>query len=264
MHRYGKLVTLEKYHHSEIQEVIDRNRRIGTGITGCLASPLFNPKTLDRVYAEIQKENREYSKKLGIPESIRTTVIKPSGTVSKVLDMDGYEGIHPAFSRYIIQRIRFASNDTLIPFLRSAGHQIEPVQRLDGTTDHGTLVVDFYVEAPKGYPVADEDWGMTKQLETVSTAQRHWADQSVSVSVYYSRVDIPKIKDWLMNNLDEIKTISFLSYQDHGFAQAPKEKITQEEYENLSEKIKQIPIDKITGGDIESQEDCSAGFCPVK
>jgi ribonucleotide reductase alpha subunit len=264
MHRYGKRVTMEKYHHEEIQEVIKRNRRIGTGITGCLASPLFNTATLDRVYGEIQRENVRYSKQLGIPESIRTTVIKPSGTVSKVLDMDGYEGIHPAYSRYIIQRVRFASNDPLIPHLRDAGHHIEPVRKLDGTTDHGTLVVDFYVEAPKGYPVADEDWDMEKQLETVLLAQKHWADQSVSVSVYYKREEVSQVKKWLTNNLENIKTISFLAHSDHGFAQAPKEKITADQYERLSKRIKPVPIDKITDEGVVDVENCEGGVCPVK
>lgn len=103
MHRWGKRVTEEKYHWSGSDEVVKRNRRIGTGITGCLQSPLFNPKTLDAAYAAIQEENRKYSKELGIPESIHTTVVKPSGTISKVFDMQGYEGIHPAFSRYFIR-----------------------------------------------------------------------------------------------------------------------------------------------------------------
>lgn len=264
MHRYGKRVTMEHYHHEEIEEVVHRNRRIGTGITGCLASPLFNPDTLDRVYQEIQKENVRYSKELGIPESIRTTVIKPSGTVSKVLDMSGYEGIHPAYSRYIIQRIRFAANDSLIPLLREAGHHIEPVKKLDGTLDHGTLVVDFYVQAPDGRPVADEDWDTWKQLDTYKLAQKHWSDQSVSVSVYYRKDEIGKIKDWIRDNLKEIKSISFLCHNDHGFVQAPKEKITAEQYEKLSKNIQPIDIDEISEGNELTGLECEGGICPVK
>jgi ribonucleoside-triphosphate reductase len=264
MHRYGKRVTMDKYHHEEIQEVISRNRRIGTGITGCLSSNLFSPAILDRVYDSIQRENIKYSKQLGIPESIRTTVIKPSGTVSKVLDMDGYEGIHAAFSRHIIQRIRFGANDQLIPLLREAGHHIEPVQKLDGTLDHNTLVVDFYVEAPLGYPVVDEGFDTWQQLDVVKMAQRHWADQSVSVTVYYKRDEIPKVKEWLQNNIDEIKTISFLCQNDHGFAQAPKEKITQEQFEKLSAKLKKVPLDQITEGLQIDEIECEGGACPVK
>lgn len=263
MHRYGKRATMEKFHHEQIQEVVNRNRRVGTGITGCLASPLFDPRVLDRAYQAIQEENVSYSKELGIPESIRTTVIKPSGTVSKVLDMDGYEGIHPAYSRYIIQRVRFAANDPLIPLLREARHYMEPVRKLDGTMDLNTLVVDFYVQAPAGSPVADENYSTWDQLKDVQMAQRHWADQSVSVSVYYKREDISKIKTWLADNIKNLKTISFLAHAEHGFAQAPKEKITAEQFEKLSSDIKPIDFERIGSGDIDSG-DCATGVCPVK
>lgn len=264
MHRWGKRVTCEKYHQEKSQEVVSRNRRVGTGITGCLRSDLFVPKTLDRAYAAIQKENTAYSKELGIPESIRTTVIKPSGTMSKVLDMNGYEGIHAAFSRYIIQRVRFAANDPLVPLLRVSGHNIEPVIKFDGTADLGTVVVDFYETAPADYPVADENWDLWKQLDAVKMAQKHWADQSVSVTAYYKKEQIPELKKWLEENLQYLKTISFLCHNDHGFKQAPKEAITKEKYEELSKYIRPIDVDLVgTGNGLDGLE-CSSGACPIK
>lgn len=263
MHRYGKRVTMEHFHHPDIQEVVNRNRRVGTGIAGCLISPLFNAKTLDRVYAEIQDENRKYSKELGIPESIRTTVVKPGGTTPKVLDLGGYEGISPAFSRYIIQRVRFDSNDVLIPHLIKAGHHIEPEKRLDGTLNHNTQVANFYIAAPDGGPVADEDFNTWKQLDALKLAQEHWSDQAVSTSVYYDRKDIPKLKGWLYANLDNLKSISFLCLREHGFAQAPKEAITKDEFEKMSAKIKSIEMDDIGDGPMVSTE-CEGGFCPVR
>lgn len=263
MHRWGKRVTTESYHIPQVQEVIERNRRIGTGITGCLETPtLFNPKVLDEVYMAIQSENVSYSKQLGIEESIRTTVIKPSGTMSKMFDCRG-EGIHAAYSRYFIQRIRFSSNDPLIPILRAAGHYMEPSIRLDGTLDVNTLVVDFYTETPQGIPVADEGWDTWKQLDVLKMAQKHWADQSVSVTVYYKKEEIPQIKAWLSDNLKYLKTISFLCHSDHGFKQAPKEAVSKEAYEKGASKIKNIEMDEIGTGELESQE-CAGGICPVK
>jgi ribonucleoside-triphosphate reductase len=265
MHRYGKRVTLEHYHHPISEEVIKRNRRIGTSITGCLASPLFTPKILDRVYGEIQKENVFYSKKLDIPESIRTTTINPGGTFSKMFDQEGYEGIHPAFSRYIIQRIRFASTDPLIPLLRKSGHKIEPQMRFDGSLDQSTLVVDFYVQAPNNQPVADEDWDTWKQLDVVKMVQQYWADQAVSVTVYYKKDEIPELKVWLADNLQYLKTISFLCQDDHGFLQAPKEKITEEQFNKLSVKIKPIDVELIGNGfELLSSLECAGGVCPVR
>jgi ribonucleoside-triphosphate reductase (thioredoxin) len=263
MHRWGKRVTCETYHQPLAEEVVKRNRRIGTGITGCLESPLFNPQTLDRAYQAIQSENESYSNSLSIPESIRTTVVKPSGTMSKVMDCAG-EGIHPAYSRYFIQRIRLAANEPLIPFLREAGHHIEPVVKFDGTLDHKTLVVDFYQQTPAGMPVADEDFDTFKQLDALMLAQKHWSDQSVSVTVYYKRQDLPKIKQWLSDNLKYLKTISFLCHNDHGFKQAPKEAITEHQFNELSKKI--LPVEE---SDIEIHNDtvdleCASGACPIK
>lgn len=263
LHRYGKRVTLEHIHIPEAQKVISRNRRIGTGITGCLERPdLFNPSVLEIAYQAIQKENVDYAKDLNIPESIRTTVIKPSGTMSKLMDQKG-EGLHAAYSRHMIQRIRFGSNDPLIPLLKAAGHYMEPVVRFDGTFDPHTMVVDFYLQAPTDMPCADEGFNTWKQLDTLLMAQKYWADQAVSVTVYYSKEELPEIKIWLSNNLQYLKTISFLCHSDHGFKQAPKEAITKEQYEKLSSNIKSIDEDTITGDDLDSQE-CAGGVCPIK
>ncbi len=261
MHRWSKRVTCEDFKNDQINDIITKNRRIGTGITGCLQSPLFNEKTLDNVYTEIQKENISYSKELKIEESIRTTVVKPSGTLSLVGGCT--PGVHAAFSRFYTRRVRFASNDALIPLLKSSGHFMEPVQRFDGTFDHNTTVVDFYCETPEGTPCVDEGFDTWKQLDTLLFAQKHWADQAVSVTVYYKKDEIPKIREWLSNNISSIKTVSFLCYNDHGFKQAPMEVISKEDYEKKSSKIKPIVDEKISSGDLEDME-CAGGACPIK
>lgn len=264
MHRWGKRVTMERYHHEMTQEVVTRNRRVGTGLTGCLEAPdLFRADVLDRGYAVIQAENLAYSQEKGINPSIRTTLIKPSGTRSKVDDVHG-EGIHAGWARYSIQRIRFASGDALVAKLRAAGHPMEPVQRLDGTLDHGTQVVDFYRHAPPGLPTVDEGFDTWQQLDALMLAQKHWADQAVSVTVYYRREEIPQIQAWLRLNLSKLKAISFLSWSEHGFKQAPKEAISKEQYEALSAKIVPIEIDEDAGGAMLDGLECQGGVCPVR
>ena len=86
----------------------------------------------------------------------------------------------------------------------------------------------------------------------------------MSVSVYYKKEEIPKIKEWVRDNLKEIKSISFLCHNDHGFQQAPKERITQEQFEKLSAKIKPIDIDSISEGNEIAGLECEGGVCPVK
>lgn len=262
MHRYGKRVTMEKYHNPLNDEVVKRNRRIGTGITGCLQSSLFNPNTLDTVYKAIQEENIKYSKELKIPESIRTTLVKPSGTLGLMCDVP--PGIHADWSRWKIRRVRFSANDRLIPLLRAAGHPMEPSIKLDGTLDHGTLVVDFFCETPANTPCADEGFDTWKQLDVLMLAQKYWADQAVSVTVYYKKDEINKIKEWLSNNLKYLKTISFLCHNDHGYKQAPLEAISKETYNKNTDKIKNINIDEITDGNELKDLECEGGVCPIK
>lgn len=263
LYRYAKRVTLETYHNKITNDIVKKNHRIGVGITGCLGSPLFTEPILRRVYQAIKEEDIKYSAELGVPQSIRLTTIKPSGTVSKLLSQYGYEGLHAAYSRYFVQRIRFSADDKLIPLLRAAGHHIEPQVNFDGSLDRSTLVVDFYIAAPKQYPVADEDWTLQKQLDTLLLAQRAWSDNAVSVTIYYKKTDIPFLKVWLKENLSALKSISFLLHSEHGFKQAPKEAITESAYLSAVAKIKTINIESISSGTLDSLE-CTAGFCPIK
>jgi hypothetical protein len=183
--------------------------------------------------------------------------------LSKVFDC-ACEGIHPAYSKYFIQRIRIAANDALMPKLRDAGHHIEPQQRLDGSLDPDTMVVDFYVKTPDGVPCADAGFDTWKQLDTVKMAQKHWADQSISVTAYYQDGDVPALKEWLSKNLSEIKTISFLKHSGHGFVQAPKEPISEEQYTMLSSKVTPVELDHTEVGEMIDESECAGGACPIR
>jgi ribonucleoside-triphosphate reductase len=260
LHRYGKRVCAEHYHDPKTQEVVSRNARVGTGITGCLQSPLFAPDTLDFAYNAIQEENVASSKEYNLPLSIRTTVVKPSGTLSLVGDV--CPGIHPYYAEWYIRRVRFSANDKLIPLLKAAGHPMEYVQRFDGTRDPNTVVVSFYKQSPAGAPTA-KTFDTWQQLDTLVMAQKHWADQAVSVTVYYKKAEIAQIKEWLAANLCKLKSISFLCHDDHGFAQAPLEEINEVEFQKASSKIKQIEGDVGEGEMLEGLE-CEGGACPVR
>ncbi len=264
MHRWGRRVAMEAYHTRETAKVVKNNHRIGTGITGCLAAPdLFDPDMLDRVYNAIQDESRQFSREFDVPESIRTTVVKPSGTLSKVMDTPWAAGIHGAYSRFFIQRIRFSAEDKLIPLLRAAGHHIEPVIRFDGTLDESTLVVEFYLDTPPEVPTADDELTLQKQLDILLKAQKHWSDQAVSVTIYYRKTELPFIKNWLDAHLSELKSISFLCHNDHGFKQAPWEAITEAQFKDKSKDLKDLDIESVGEGSLESME-CEGGACPIK
>lgn len=259
MHRYGKRVCAEHYHHELTQEVVSRNARVGTGITGCLQSSLFNPDDLNYAYQEIQKENVLSSKEYGLPLSIRTTLVKPSGTLSKVFSC--FPGIHAGYAPYVLLRIRFSSNDKLLPLLRAAGHPIEYELKFDGSRNSQTSVVSFYTQSSG--PTA-KDFDTWQQLDTLLMAQKYWADQAVSVTVYYKKKDIPRIKEWLTENLKNLKTISFLCHDDHGFAQAPLEEITEEEFTKQTAKLKPVDLSSLRETEIIDGLECEGGVCPVR
>lgn len=249
------------YSHKKSAEVIARNRRIGVGITGLLNSPLFTEENLDLAYKAIDEEAEAYCAEMGIPKCIKTTVIKPSGTVSKVGDC--LDGCHPAYSKYIIQRIRFSSSDDLVPLLRAAGHNVEMETFQDGKKNPDTVVVDFYVDS-KDAPAADGGFDTWKQLDVLLKLQKHWADQAVSITVYYTKENLEQVKVWLKENISKIKSISFLLHQGHGFIQAPKEPITEEQYLVLSKDIRELDISTASEAKEMDNADCEGGFCPIK
>lgn len=271
MHRWGKRVTCEEYHHELTAKVVAKNRRIGTGITGCLQSVLFESAILDEAYHHIQTENKDYSKLLGIPESIRTTTVKPSGTLSIIGETTS--GIHCGYSRYYIRRIRFASNDPIVEILRSNGHNIELELMYDGTPKYDTSVCTFYERVADETPVQDGGWSLDDQFRTLLMAQRSWSDQSVSCTIYYDKkTEIPKIKEWLSANLNNIKTISFLAKDETSLgSQMPLEAISEEEYEKGLGRLRPFDVEewreKAKGTDFEITDtslECDGEICPAR
>lgn len=246
------------------EEVSQRNHRIGIGLTGWMAAPKWrDANKLDAVYRHLERCDVHYSNLMGLNTSIKLTTVKPSGTLS-LLTENCPSGVHAAFGRHLIRRIRFAASDPLVDVCLAHGYHVEPVKQLDGTTKHDTLVVSF----PMAYgpeTICEENITVFDQLEQQRILQTYWADNSVSATHYFRPHEMDGIKDWLATNYpDGVKTASFLLANDHGFAQAPLEKITEEEYHALCDRTR--PITKVDdSGDFEiSGTECAGGACPVK
>jgi ribonucleotide reductase alpha subunit len=255
--------TCAPYTNQTTAAVIAANRRTGVGLTGILNATLYNSKDLDAGYKAIQEEAKAYCSQMNIPECIRLTTIKPSGTLGKLGDV--LEGCHPAYSRYMIQRIRFGADDELVDKLREAGHKVEPELNQNGTPKRDSMVVEFYIDNGPDAPTADGGFDTWKQLDTLLTLQKHWSDNSVSITVYYQKEDIPAMQQWLKAHLKDIKSISFLLHQGHGFVQAPKEAITKEQYEALVKNVKPIDVSSLRKSETDVVVDnCDDGHCPVK
>src|SRR5210317_1835530 len=260
LYRVNKHSLAIKCEVKETEDIVHKNMRMGIGVTGYLQASEEQRQWLGEVYQKIREFDVEYSRTRGFPESIKLTTVKPSGTLSLLAGVT--PGAHPGYSEYFIRRIRMASSSDLVQACRDRGYSIEYVKNFDGTEDHGTVVVEFPCKFPKGTMYA-KDMTAIDQLNVIKRLQQEWSHNSVSVTIYYKKEELNDIKLWLSLNYYDVKSVSFLLHNDHGFAQAPFEEITQEQYEEMSAKVQPInSLGVLDMSDIEIQ-DCDTGACPV-
>ena len=247
-------------HLQETADVVHKNMRMGIGVTGVLQASDVQRSWLNDAYTELRAFDKEYSAKHGFPESIKLTTVKPSGTLSLLPGVTS--GCHPAYSHYMIRRIRIAADHSLVQVCREHGYPVEFQRNFDGTDDHSTMVVSFPFAYPEGTKIAAEMTAID-QLEVVKWLQENWSDNSVSCTVYYRKEELPEIKKYLAKNYkNNHKSLSFLLHNEHGFQQAPLEEITKEAYDALVASTRLIT--KVEDASFEGDLECSSGHCPIK
>lgn len=261
---YKACKTISKHPFSDdrVNEVVNRNQRLGLGVTGVLqGNHIQEPNRFDTVYNMLEELDIDYSRMLGVNRSIKLTCVKPSGTLSLLPGVT--PGIHPDYAPYYIRRMRLASNDPLVKACRDNGYSIEPVLNIDGSRNLGTMVVSFPIKSNGA--ILAKDISVTDQLDFQALLQSSWSDNSVSMTCYYHKNEIETIKEYLHENFDGIKTISFLLHSEHGFAQAPYEEINKEQYNKLTENTKQISsIKDDTEREFDENLECVSGACPIR
>jgi len=252
-----------KCHNKETEAIVNKNMRMGIGITGVMQCTPEQLSWLDPAYEWLRDYDVNYSAEHGFPISIKLTTVKPSGTLSLLAGCTS--GVHPATAgQFFIRRITIASDSPLIEVVKSHGYHVEYKLNLDGSKDYSSMIAEFPCKYPDG-TVSAADVDVIDQLEMVKFMQTNWSDNSVSVTAYYKKEDIPRIKKYLSENWHEnFKTLSFLLYTGHGFVQAPFEPITEEQYEFLAAKVKPITSAEINEEDIEELGACGIGGCPIK
>lgn len=186
---------------------------------------------------------------------------KPSGTLSLLPGTTS--GAHPAYARFLIRRIRLASDSPLVELIKEHGYNVEYVKHFDGTDDRTTVVAEFPFSYPEGTRLASE-MSAIDQLETVRRLQSEWSDNAVSCTIYYKKEELDGIRDYLKKYYNNsFKSLSFLLHSEHGFQQAPLEEITKEEYDKLVKKT--VPITGVKAQvDFEGELECSNGVCPIR
>jgi len=257
-----KQITRMNYPYEKTTEIVRKNARLGQSVTGILQCSEEQLSWLSPTYEALRSLDVEYSKNNEWPESVRLTTVQPSGTLSLLPGVT--PGIHPAYARYYIRRVRFGAADPLVDACRKRGYRVQWDIGLDGREDHTRYVVEFPCESPEGSVLAAEMTAV-EQLEWVKKMQTEWADNAVSVTVYYRKEELGLIKEWLASNYDNsVKSVSFLLHADHNFPLPPYEEITKEQYSKLLSKVDfSVPL-QASSGDMLDLEGCATGACPVR
>ena len=248
-------------HQKDTEQIVNKNMRMGIGVTGVLQASKEQRSWLEKAYSDLRRYDSMYSFQKGFPISIKLTTCKPSGTLSLLPGVT--PGIHPAYAQYMIRRIRISADHALVNVCREHGYDVEFQRNFDGSEDHSTVVVSFPFSYPEGTKLAAEMTAID-QLKEVKKLQKEWSDNSVSCTVYYRKEELPEIKKYLAKNYkDNHKSLSFLLHSDHGFAQAPYEEITKEAFDAMVKKT--TLISAISGLlDFDGGDDCASGACPIK
>jgi ribonucleoside-diphosphate reductase alpha chain len=212
----------------------EEERLLGVSLTGIMDNPLLThsneglEKTLEHIRGVAIATNAEWSERLGIPQSTAITCVKPSGTVSQLVD--SASGIHPRYSQYYIRTVRGDNKDPLTQFMKDKGIPNEPcVMKPDTTT-----VFSFPQKAPEG-AVVTSDLTAIEHLELWLTYQRHWCEHKPSVTIMVKPDEWMEVGAFVYKHFDEMSGVSFLPYSEHSYQQAPYQEIYKHDYEQMLE-----------------------------
>ena len=263
---YGKTVTLLPTHWQQTNGIMQRNRRIGTSLTGIasFADERGLPTTrewMDEGYEKIRHYDHQYSEWLCVRESIRVTTVKPSGSVSIL--SGATPGVHwgPG-GEYFLRAIRFGETDPMLHLFKAAGYKIEK-----DLVSANTQVVYFPVHS--GHPRSEKDVTLFEKIALAATAQKYWSDNGVSVTLSFDKeTEAKHVAPALHMYEGQLKAVSFLPMGNHTYPQQPYTQITRDEYEAHLGQIKKINWDAIYDGvdNLEAMGEayCTTDVCEIK
>jgi adenosylcobalamin-dependent ribonucleoside-triphosphate reductase len=263
---YGKTVTLLPTHWQQTNGIMQRNRRIGTSLTGIASFADANglPTTrewMDEGYQTIRKYDKQYSEWLCVRESIRVTTVKPSGSVS--LLSGASPGVHWAVGgEYFLRAIRFGNQDPMLHLFKVAGYKIEA-----DLVSANTSVVYFPVHSE--HKRSEKNVSLFEKIGLAATTQKYWSDNGVSVTLSFDKEEESKfIAPALHMYEGQLKAVSFLPMGNTVYPQQPYTEISQEEYDYYIGRIGKIHFDAIYDGvenlDSVGEMYCTTDYCEIK
>jgi len=263
---YAKTVTLLPTHWEETNAIMQRNRRIGTSISGIAnfadkkGVPVLR-EWMDTGYSVIKGYDKLYSEWLGIRESIKMTTVKPSGTVSILAGES--PGVHwTPGGQYFLRAIRFSNEDPMLPLFTMANYTVEPASESPTTTS----VVFFPVESMAKR--SEKDVTIFEKMSLASMAQRHWSDNSVSVTVSFNQETEGEHVGTVLHMFDgQLKTVSFLPMGNTIYPQMPYTQITKQDYDEYVFKLMPIDFAGVYAGlaaDAIGEAYCTTDACEIK
>ena len=263
---YAKTVTLLPTHWEETNAIMQRNRRIGTSVSG-VANFADNKglhvlrEWMDEGYKIVQDYDKKYSEWLGIRESVKTTTVKPSGTVSILAGES--PGVHwTSGGKYFLRAIRFGNNDPMLPLFKMANYTVEPASESPDTTS----VVFFPIKTDAKR--SEKDVSIYEKMGLAATAQHYWSDNSVSVTVTFDAEKESKDVGTALHMYDgQLKTVSFLPMGNDVYLQMPYTQITEEDYTAYSMKLFPIDFAGVYAGmaaEAVGEAYCTTDACEIK
>lgn len=263
---YAKTVTLLPTHWEETNAIMQRNRRIGTSMSGVanFADRVGLPELrdwMDEGYEVVKRYDTVYSEWLGVRESIKTTTVKPSGTVSILAGES--PGVHwTPGGKFFDRAIRFANNDPMLPLFKMANYRVEPASESPETTS----VVFFPIKSEAER--AERDVSIFEKMSLAATAQRYWSDNSVSVTISFDPEKEAEHVATVLHMYDgQLKTVSFLPSGNFTYPQMPYTQITEEEYNDYTSKLFPIDFSGVYAGmasDAIGEAYCTTDACEIK
>lgn len=255
-----------RYLRSGWRKNCEEERLLGVSLTGIMDHPLLSKvcnetaSLLNDLRDYVIEINKQWADKLGINQAAATTCVKPSGSVSALVDSSS--GIHPRYSQYVLRTVRNDKKDPLGAFLKDCGVRCEP----DVTKPNDVDVFYFPLKSP-GTSKTRSEVSAIEQLEIYKQYRLNWAEHTISCTVYVKESEWLEVAAWVYKNFDLIVGISFLPYTDHIYQQAPFNEISQQEYEKAM-----LEMPKIRWHDFQEKEDqtkgshelaCTAGVCEL-